>query len=129
MTAGPGSLEPDLDRFLGCLLGLAAGDALGTTLEFKPPGTFEPITDMVGRGPFRLAAGQWTDDTSMALCLAESLIETADLVSQYRWRHFVTVERILGFKPGTGGSAGVGWLRNIVDHRFFPELWSIRTDL
>lgn len=61
--------------------------------------------------------------------LAESLIETADLVSQYRWRHFVTVERILGFKPGTGGSAGVGWLRNIVDHRFFPELWSIRTDL
>jgi len=61
--------------------------------------------------------------------LAESLIETADLVSQYRWRHFVTVERILGFKPGTGGSAGVGWLRNIVDHRFFPELWTIRTDL
>ena len=51
--------------------------------------------------------------------LGESLIELADLVSQYRWRHFVTVERILGFKPGTGGSSGVGWLRNIVDHRFF----------
>jgi tryptophan 2,3-dioxygenase len=61
--------------------------------------------------------------------LAESLIEVADLVAQYRWRHFVSVERILGFKPGTGGSAGVGWLRKIVDHRFFPELWSIRTDL
>ena len=66
---------PDLDRHLGCLLGLAAGDALGTTLEFKPPGTFEPINDMVGGGPFHLEAGQWTDDTSMALCLAESLIE------------------------------------------------------
>ena len=64
------------DRFRGCLLGLAAGDALGTTLEFKRPGTFEPIDDMIGGGPFRLEAGQWTDDTSMALCLAASLIET-----------------------------------------------------
>ena len=63
------------DRFRGCLLGLAAGDALGTTLEFKPPGTFEPIDDMVGGGPFDLQPGQWTDDTSMALCLATSLIE------------------------------------------------------
>jgi ADP-ribosylglycohydrolase len=63
------------DRFRGALLGLAAGDALGTTLEFKRPGTFEPITDMVGGGPFRLRPGEWTDDTSMALCLAESLIE------------------------------------------------------
>ena len=61
--------------------------------------------------------------------LGESLTEAADLVSQYRWRHFVSVERILGFKPGTGGSAGVGWLRKVVDHRFFPELWSIRSDL
>ena len=64
-----------LDRFRGCLLGLAAGDALGTTLEFQPPGTFEPIDDMVGGGPFGLEPGQWTDDTSMALCLATSLIE------------------------------------------------------
>lgn len=63
------------DRYRGCLLGLAAGDALGTTLEFKPPGTFEPLTDMVGGGPFNLKPGQWTDDTSMALCLAESLVE------------------------------------------------------
>lgn len=63
------------DRCIGALIGLAVGDALGTTLEFKAPGTFEPITDMVGGGPFRLRAGQWTDDTSMALCLAESLIE------------------------------------------------------
>jgi ADP-ribosyl-[dinitrogen reductase] hydrolase len=61
-------------RFLGCLLGLAVGDALGTTLEFKRPGSFEPITDMVGGGPFELEAGEWTDDTSMALCLADSLI-------------------------------------------------------
>ena len=61
--------------------------------------------------------------------LGEQLTEVADVMSQYRWRHFVTVERILGFKPGTGGSSGVGWLRKVVDHRFFPELWSIRSEL
>ena len=79
------------DRFRGCLLGLAAGDALGTTLEFKAPGTFEPIDDMVGGGPFNLQPGQWTDDTSMALCLATSLIdrdgfEATDQMERYvRW--------------------------------------------
>ena len=61
--------------------------------------------------------------------LGEGLIEIADLFSQYRWRHFTSVERILGFKPGTGGSAGVGWLKHVVEHRFFPELWAIRTVL
>ena len=71
------------DRFRGCLLGLAAGDALGAPLEFRKPGTFEPIDDMIGAGCFSiepgqcfdLEPGQWTDDTSMALCLATSLIE------------------------------------------------------
>lgn len=63
-----------LDRYRGCLLGLAAGDALGTTLEFERPGSFEPLTDMVGGGPFGLKPGEWTDDTSMALCMAESLV-------------------------------------------------------
>ena len=65
----------ELDRFRGSLLGLACGDAVGTTLEFKPRGTFPPLTDMVGKGPFHLQPGEWTDDTSMALCLAMSLIE------------------------------------------------------
>lgn len=64
-----------LDRAMGCLAGLAVGDALGTTLEFKHPGSFKPIDEMIGGGPFNLKAGQWTDDTSMALCLAESLLE------------------------------------------------------
>jgi ADP-ribosylglycohydrolase len=64
-----------IDRYRGSLIGLATGDALGTTLEFKSPGTFTPIKYMLGGGPFRLLPGQWTDDTSMALCLAESLIE------------------------------------------------------
>jgi ADP-ribosylglycohydrolase len=63
------------ERYRGALLGLAAGDALGTTLEFSRPGSFAPLADMVGGGPFELEPGQWTDDTAMALCLAESLIE------------------------------------------------------
>ena len=65
------------DRVRGALIGLAVGDAVGTTVEFKPPGTFEPVTDMVGGGPFRLRPGEWTDDTSMALCLVESLLADA----------------------------------------------------
>lgn len=65
----------EIERYKGALLGLAAGDALGTTLEFNPPGTFEPIFEIVGGGPFGLEPGAWTDDTSMALCLAESLIK------------------------------------------------------
>lgn len=75
-----------LDRAVGALLGLACGDAVGTTLEFRAPGTFTPITDLVGGGPFGLQPGQWTDDTSMALCLAESLLETGanDLDDQLR---------------------------------------------
>jgi ADP-ribosyl-[dinitrogen reductase] hydrolase len=62
------------DKYRGCLLGLATGDALGTTLEFCRPDSFIPIQDMIGGGPFNLRPGEWTDDTSMALCLAESLI-------------------------------------------------------
>ena len=58
---------------MASLLGLACGDAVGTTVEFKPRGSFAPVTDMIGGGPFRLKPGEWTDDTSMALCLIESL--------------------------------------------------------
>ena len=61
-------------RYRGCLLGLACGDAVGTTAEFSPRGSFPPLTDMIGGGPFNLPAGAWTDDSSMALCLAHSLI-------------------------------------------------------
>jgi ADP-ribosyl-[dinitrogen reductase] hydrolase len=64
-----------IERYRGCLLGLATGDALGTALEFQLPGSFKPIDDMVGGGAANPEPGQWTDDTAMALCLAESLIE------------------------------------------------------
>ncbi len=80
------------DRARGCLLGLAVGDAVGTTVEFSPRGTFSELTDMVGGGPFGLEPGEWTDDTSMALCLATSLLEAGgfdprDQMERYlRWR-------------------------------------------
>jgi ADP-ribosyl-[dinitrogen reductase] hydrolase len=78
-------------RNRGCLLGLACGDAVGTTVEFCERGSFPPVTDMMGGGPFRLPPGAWTDDTSMALCLASSLAELgqfdpADQMRRYsRW--------------------------------------------
>lgn len=66
-------------RSRGCLLGLAIGDALGAPVEFSPPGSFEPVSGYRAGGVFDLEAGQWTDDSSMALCLAESLLECGEL--------------------------------------------------
>ncbi len=94
-TAAAGQDEtrpPAGDRFRGCLVGLAVGDAVGTTVEFKPRGSFTPVKDMVGGGPFSLPPGAWTDDTSMALCLATSLVakhgfDALDQMQRYlRWR-------------------------------------------
>ncbi len=65
--------DNDLDRRRGCLVGLAVGDALGAAVEFQPPGTFEPVTDFRDGGPHDLGPGEWTDDTSMALALADSI--------------------------------------------------------
>ncbi len=85
------SITTLVERARGCLLGLAAGDAVGTTVEFKPPGTFDPVVDMTGGGIFQLEAGQWTDDTSMALCLGYSLVKRGgfdahDQMNRYlRW--------------------------------------------
>lgn len=93
-----------VERYRGCLLGLALGDAVGAAVEFSPPGSFEPLTDLVGGGKFRLEPGQWTDDTSMALCLAESLLESGydvrDQMQRYRrWMY----EGHLSCKPKAFG--------------------------
>lgn len=70
------------DRAVGTLLGLAIGDAVGTTLESMARDTYAPLTEMVGGGPFGLTPGQWTDDTAMALALADSLANSGDLDEQ-----------------------------------------------
>ncbi len=61
--------------------------------------------------------------------LAEKLIDIEDWLQQWRFRHMKTVERIIGHKKGTGGSSGVGYLKKVLDHYFFPELWNVRTNL
>src|SRR5450631_1718021 len=61
------------DRRRGALIGLAVGDALGAAVEFQSPGSFAPVTGYRNGGPHRLEAGEWTDDTSMALALADSI--------------------------------------------------------
>jgi tryptophan 2,3-dioxygenase len=61
--------------------------------------------------------------------LAEELIDLEDWFQQWRFRHVTTVQRIIGRKRGTGGTAGVGYLRQVLDVTFFPELWDVRTEL
>jgi tryptophan 2,3-dioxygenase len=61
--------------------------------------------------------------------LAEELVDLEDFFRQWRFRHVTTVERIIGFKTGTGGTAGVAYLRSLLEVRLFPELWDLRTRL
>ncbi|MFT8243371.1 tryptophan 2,3-dioxygenase [Roseomonas sp. BN140053] len=61
--------------------------------------------------------------------LAEELVDVEDAFQTWRFRHMKTVERIIGFRRGTGGSAGVAFLRTALERSFFPELWSVRTEI
>ncbi|MBE4752135.1 tryptophan 2,3-dioxygenase [Corallococcus sp. ZKHCc1 1396] len=61
--------------------------------------------------------------------MCEKLVDTEERFQLWRYRHMMTVMRIIGFKQGTGGSSGVGFLRKALDLRFFPELWDVRTTL
>ena len=61
--------------------------------------------------------------------LAEELVDMEDTFRQWRFRHVTTVERIIGLKRGTGGTAGVSYLKHVLDVQLFPELWQVRTDL
>ena len=113
----------------GCLLGLAVGDALGCTLEFKKPGTFEPLTTIVGGGYHKLEAGQWTDDTAMALCLAQSLIDckgfdAKDQMEKYcKWYDE-------GYMSSTGTCFDIGntTLKALDDFIIMGKPYSINTD-
>ena len=95
------------DQYRGALLGLAVGDTLGMPVEFKKPGSFPPITGLIGGGRCNLTPGQWTDDTSMALCLANSLIhcqgfDAADQMKTYvRWYK-------AGYQSSTGYCFDIG---------------------
>jgi ADP-ribosyl-[dinitrogen reductase] hydrolase len=94
------------ERFLGALLGLAAGDAVAAATQYRHPGTFTQVGDLIGGGPFELPRGGWSDDTAMALCLADSLLATdgfdaRDQVERYRrWQRE-------GYLSATGQCLGI----------------------
>ena len=105
------------DRYRGCLQGLAVGDAVGTAVEFKPRGSFPPVQDMMGGGPFRLKPGQWTDDTSMALCLAESLVTKRGFDARDQIKRYVRWYRE-GYLSSTGACFDIGNATASALHRF-----------
>ncbi|MBA3835802.1 MAG: tryptophan 2,3-dioxygenase, partial [Sphingomonas sp.] len=80
-------------------------------------------------------AGAWVQVYRDADCwfdlyqLAEKLVDLDDSLASWRHKHVLTVERIIGTKPGTGGSAGAAYLRSTIDKRAFPELWALRAEL
>jgi ADP-ribosyl-[dinitrogen reductase] hydrolase len=105
------------DRFRGCLLGLAVGDAVGTTVEFKLRGSFAAVTDMRGAGPFGLQPGQWTDDTSLALCLADSLVAKQGFDPRDQMERYVRWYRE-GYLSSTGKCFDIGTTTSAALHRF-----------
>ena len=119
----------NLNKFQGCLLGLAVGDALGCTLEFKKPGTFETITTIVGGGFHKLKAGQWTDDTSMALCLAQSLIDSKGFDAKDQMEKYCKWEEE-GYMSSTGECFDIGntTLKALDDFRLTGNPYSTITD-
>jgi ADP-ribosyl-[dinitrogen reductase] hydrolase len=147
----PLSKDAARDRARGCLLGLAVGDAIGAAVEFKPRDSFPALTGMIGGGRFKLRPGQWTDDTTMAICLAESLIaegqvDQRDLMRRFgRWlqagENSVTgtcfdigattrgaIERFLAGGSAASGSTDPGSAGNGSLTRLAPVALLARTD-
>ena len=118
-----------INKYKGSLLGLAVGDALGAPLEFSKPDKFEPINDFVGGGHFKLKPGEFTDDTSLALCLAESLsrckgFDAKDQMETY-WKWFADGHLSVGDK-----AIGVGQttMRAILTYKRTGEPFSTITN-
>ena len=109
------------ERFQGALLGLAVGDAVAAPTQYRKPGRFTPVGDMIGGGPFELPRGGWSDDTAMALCLAESLLErdgfdAGDQMARYRrWQqqgHLSATGQCVGITAGTARALALArWRR------------------
>jgi ADP-ribosylglycohydrolase len=119
------------ERFQGALLGLAVGDAVAAATQYRRPGRFTPVGDMLGGGPFDLPRGAWSDDTAMALCLAESLLECQgfdprDQVARYRrWQlegHLSATGQCLGITAATARALAVAqWRRQAFSGTHDPE--------
>src|SRR6187455_55893 len=94
------------ERFPGALVGLAVGDALAAHTQFRKPGSFAAVGDLLGGGPFDLPRGAWTDDTAMALLLAESLLEREGFDAQDQVDRYVRWQRE-GYGSATGQCVGI----------------------
>jgi ADP-ribosyl-[dinitrogen reductase] hydrolase len=118
-------------RFLGALTGLAVGDALAAATQGRTPGNFAPVLELAGGGPFALPVGAWSDDTAMALCLAESLLERGgfdarDQMQRYsRWQehgHLSATGRALGITASTARALALAkWQRKLFSGSHDPS--------
>jgi ADP-ribosyl-[dinitrogen reductase] hydrolase len=119
------------ERFLGALLGLATGDAVAAATQYRRPGTFTPVGDLVGGGPFALPRGGWSDDTAMALCLADSLLATdgfdaRDQMARYRrWQregYLSATGQCLGITASTARALAMSqWRRQLFSGSHAPD--------
>jgi len=119
------------ERFLGALLGLATGDAVAAVTQYRRPGTFTPVGDLIGGGPFALPRGGWSDDTAMALCLADSLLATngfdaRDQVARYRrWQrdgYLSATGQCLGITASTARALAMSqWRRQLFSGSHAPD--------
>lgn len=111
-------------RIRGSLYGVAVTDALGGPVEFCPRGTFTPVTEYRHNHNFDVPAGSWTDDTSMTLCLAQSLIDTQGIfVAQDQIRKYIRWLK-QGYMSASGSCVDIGMATRIalgVWKRFFDE--------
>ena len=126
----------------------AEGTAARTELERRlaSPTITQALYDLMRKRGFELPEGdddatrerrvrslvrlyQHPEDSYDLYMLAEALVEFDELFTLWRVHHVQMVERMIGSKPGTGGSAGVAYLRSTLDRKFFPELWELRTYL
>lgn len=104
----PDQTEADfLDRARGCLLGLAIGEAMGSSVEYLPRDGFDPVTGLAGGGPLDLAPGEWTDGTAMALCLGQSLLD-CQTVEQHDFMTRLAAWVTTGAQTVQGRSLAVG---------------------
>jgi ADP-ribosylglycohydrolase len=119
------------ERFLGTLLGLAIGDAVAAPTQYRRPGSFTPVGDLIGGGPFALPRGGWSDDTAMALCLADSLLaasgfDARDQVERYRrWQregYLSATGQCLGITASTARAlARAQWRRQLFSGSHAPD--------
>jgi ADP-ribosyl-[dinitrogen reductase] hydrolase len=119
------------ERFLGSLVGLAVGDAVAAATQYRRPGSFAPVGDLIGGGPFALPRGGWSDDTAMALCLADSLLETngfdaRDQVERYqRWQregYLSATGQCLGITASTARALAMAqWRRQLFSGSHAPD--------